>query len=633
MKARGPWIGVVFLAALAATALESLLLQRMYSSFTGGFLNPVYLHGAQVPAFLLSSLWVDAAAATIFVAPALWAAARVPGINRARRLLVAVSCCLAPLVVALCLRFSVHDYVGDAVQYRLGTTVAPWLLGVVLVGAATLLAFGLCDLLLRFVPDGAVRFLWAGTRRRGWAWGLALVLLTPVLLALIGRVSIDVQFQLHRKATGRLFVTAADRLTDFDGDRYGLVWQPIDPRPFDENLYPFAVDWPANGVDENGIGGDLAAAGDFADERYEDVKFRHRPDVLLVVLETFRADNIGAKVDGRPVTPVLNGLVEQGALRGEAYSHNGYTVESLTHLFTGAVTMTASDSLIDDFSRNGYLTACVSGEDESFGSIERITGMVRADYFVDARRDIDERTNPSTSAGSLTVPAGVVVRNVERFLAEHGDEARPLFLYVNFQDAHFPYVHRATERLVGSDLAARAELVKGNREAVRRTYLNGAANSDKALGRILEAFTDRRGVPAIVVVGDHGESLYDGDVLGHGVRINGHQTRIPFLASGMSIAADFPLGLADVRRTIRDALARPEGVARGRVDRDRWVFQFVGSIRSPAQIGAASAGGGMVYDFRTHSYSAWGRPSARPELAELITRWEQIVLRRARSKH
>ena len=105
---------------------------------------------------------------------------------------------------------------------------------------------------------------------------------------------------------------------------------------------------------------------------------------------------------GKPVAPVLSRLVASGTISGAAYSHNGFTIESLTHLFTGTLSLTAQDSLIDDFASNGYLTACISGEDESFGSIEEVTGMMRAEHFVDARDDVEERTSASASPGSLS---------------------------------------------------------------------------------------------------------------------------------------------------------------------------------------------------------------------------------------
>ena len=55
------------------------------------------------------------------------------------------------------------------------------------------------------------------------------------------------------------------------------------------------------------------------------------------MLESFRADVRGAQVDGKPVTPVLDGLAARGIAPLHAYSDNGYTVQSRRHTFTGSV--------------------------------------------------------------------------------------------------------------------------------------------------------------------------------------------------------------------------------------------------------------------------------------------------------
>jgi hypothetical protein len=197
---------------------------------------------------------------------------------------------------------------------------------------------------------------------------------------------------LHRhlmhKTSARWLALPGNAATDVDGDGFGLVVWPPDWAPFDGARHPWAVDQPGNGIDENGVGGDLDAPGDFSAERFDPVRFVRRPDVLIVVLETFPARNLDAEVDGRPATPFLRGLRAAGAVTGPAYTHSAFTVPSLTHLFTGSLTGAGKTSLFDDFAANGYGTAAFSGQDESFGAVAQATGAERADTFVDARHDI-----------------------------------------------------------------------------------------------------------------------------------------------------------------------------------------------------------------------------------------------------
>jgi hypothetical protein len=51
-------------------------------------------------------------------------------------------------------------------------------------------------------------------------------------------------------------------MSDVDGDGYGVLSAPQDPAPFTKSIHPYALEIPGNGVDEDGVAGDLPA--DFA---------------------------------------------------------------------------------------------------------------------------------------------------------------------------------------------------------------------------------------------------------------------------------------------------------------------------------------------------------------------------------
>ncbi len=629
----GPALGVVLLVALVTTVVDAVFLQRQWTVFSGGYLNPSYLTGADILWFFLASLWLDAAAAALFVVPALWLTARIERLGRPRRLLVAALVCFAPIEAILVVNAGVHRYLGDSLQYAglfAGADAAT--LGSGVLALATLAIALVAYRLARRVPERWVGLAYRGprSRRAALALGAALLVGAPVMLAVAGAVRPDLQRQLIRKGNGGSFARFGEWITDFDRDGVGLVWQPSDQAPFDARRHPYAVDRPANGIDENGLHGDLERAGDFSREYYPGVEFVQRPDVVLFVLESYRADNLAATVDGRPVAPNLRRLLDEGAIRGPAYTHAGFTVPSLAHLFTGSLSGTVETSLIDDFAANGYLTACISGEDEAFGEIEELTGMVRAEYFVDARDNVAERYSVLSSSESLAVPWTVVVREVETFLEKKQADRRPVFLYVNLQDCHFPYHHGALQPLLEDRPIARDEISARNADRVRRTYRNSAANVDRAVGRILDRFSGLRGrTPAVVVVGDHGEGLFEGHGLGHGIGIDRAMTQIPFLVRGLSAECVFPLGLADVRRLLREALTRHGHRPTATTDPDKWVWQYVGPFRGPQLFGAAFADGGIVYDRRRAEYFTWGEPPVRPPFPAPVRLWEQIQVHRA----
>ena len=62
---------------------------------------------------------------------------------------------------------------------------------------------------------------------------------------------------------------------------------------------------------------------------------------------------------------------------------------------------------------------------------------------------------------------------------------RPLLLYVNYGDTHFPYDHRELDDLLGVPRLARAAHQPETREGVSRTYANAAANVDRAIEQLV----------------------------------------------------------------------------------------------------------------------------------------------------
>jgi arylsulfatase A-like enzyme len=371
--------------------------------------------------------------------------------------------------------------------------------------------------------------------------------------------------------------------------------------------------------------------------------WERRPDVVIVVLESFRADMVGLHHNGRPVTPVLNAIASRGISAKHAYSHNGYTAPSRYHLLTGALLEGRNGhTLIDDFKRNGYVVGYFSGQDETFGNAEHAVALTAADVVFDARADRDRRYSTFTTAGSLAIPFDVVQERLGAFLDSHGATAAPMFVYVNFHDTHFPYAHEGVRPVVSEMRLPRGAIAPGRRDDLWATYVNTAANVDRAVGEALDAIERARGRrPAVIVTADHGESLFDEGFLGHGYALNEVQTRVPLIVEGLPVRVAEPFGQIDLRQTIDRALREgihdapeltsPEG---------KEVFQYLGNLPRPRQIAVRRIDARTTYDFRTRRVrfgdGAW-RPvetltrSERADFLRLVHTWERMMLARGKT--
>lgn len=640
-------------AALLATAMDALLLERSKGFFTGGFLAEDHVRSPLEGAlFVGASLLADAAVVGLLVALALLALRRLR-LTRAARSVAVLGIALAPLAVANFITYRLHEYLGDAFDLGLMFdltgrrpeeiyAVASAHLGApiaLIVGGA--LAGGAFVWLVNRVVPGQRAPLQPGPARP-LVRSAALLFMAGLLSTAFLRAGTDVMENgLRRKPAGKFLGSIAERATDLDRDGFGAIGRMGDPAPFDAAVFPYAIEVPGNGIDENGVGGDLPTAAPYAEPQGIHSDWTHRPDVVFIVLESFRADTVGATLEGQAVTPVISEIARRGVSSSLAFSHNGYTAQSRHHLFSGSLAgLRDGTSLIDDFRANGYEVAYFSGQDESFGGSEFAIGFERADVRYDARVEPHRRYSSFSTAGSLAVPHDVVQERIDTFLAERSSD-RPLLLYVNFHDTHFPYHHKGIEPLISSAAIARGAIGPDRREELRATYLNTVANVDRAVGAVLTRVRQALGhEPAVILTADHGESLYDEGFLGHGYALNDVQTRVPLVVNGLPLRLVEPVGQHELRDAIARALrtAPDAGAAPAlQLDPSKRIFQYLGILRRPRQIGFVTGAGRTIYDFnsgKVHLRDEWHRPADlrgadRQLFLELVHTWERLAAARA----
>ena len=625
------WRAEVFELALAcaipSTLADLYLLDRKLGILSGGYLAEYQLSGWGAAGFLLLSLLSDVAVLAPIIAIVLWVA-RLVWMHAVARAFLAICAALSVVAVADVAVYELQRYVGDLVNVGvlvdlvggdireiLYFTVSPALNWLGFLSFGALAAVGASLLLDRWFPSTMRQD--PGARRTTFA---ALVLALGVAIGVGAAARLadpGIDRAMRFKPAGRVLGSMTQWLTDVDRDGYGLLSTPADPAPFDARIHPYALDSPGNGIDENGIGGDLPPGEPYKEPEYPAVTFGKHPDVVFVILESFRADALGSTLNGRPVTPTLNRLVREGVSAQRAFSHNGFTIQSRYHAFTGHLIGPGKPgSLIDDFNANGYETAFFSAQDESFGE-DFDVGFTRARVRYDARMDRDRRFTQFSTPSSLTVSWKVLEERVNAFLDQRSPEV-PLFLHLNLQDGHFPYTNPDILPLVDDVRLSRDELRLERADDLRRMYLNTLANVDAALGRMLERVEAKTGrKPGVLVIADHGESLFDEGFLGHGYAANDAQTRIPFIAHNLAVTLVEPVGQMDVRRLLRAALGTPHAPQ----PIGGSVFQYIGTLSGPKEIAWVDPRGRQRVRIGD---TAARRPSLDDAQLRLVHFWERL---------
>jgi arylsulfatase A-like enzyme len=323
-------------------------------------------------------------------------------------------------------------------------------------------------------------------------------------------------------------------------------------------------------------------------------KSSRAPDVLLVVLDTTRADAVPSPAGSPSATPALARLAAEGTLYRRAFSTSCWTLPAHASLFTGVLPQEHGtgwesrflplelETLPEVFRGAGYRTAAFSANIWISPEFQFDQGVDRFETIPTATRPyrpwilrlvpaLERRLDaalPFGDKGGLSLSSDAL-----RFLGARDD--RPAFVFLNLLEAHIPY--EPPGRFLGDVAAAGftpAALARIDQEplrglipetqpnareiqGLRLLYAAEVAYDDWLLGRILEPLrrAGRLDETIVVVVGDHGENLGQHAPLDHQLGLWDTLVHVPLMVRyPKAIAAgrleDGLVSIVDVHRAI-----------------------------------------------------------------------------------
>jgi choline-sulfatase len=263
------------------------------------------------------------------------------------------------------------------------------------------------------------------------------------------------------------------------------------------------------------------------------------PNVVIITIDTLRADHVGAYGYAAARTPTLDRLAREGVRFGRAYATAPITLPSHASLMTGryppghgarhnGVRMDLkTPTLADTFAAAGYKTAAFIA---AF-PLDRRFGLIKGfQTYGDAMpRDAGGRV-ANDRAGRLVVDEALA------WLSMHRQDK--VFLWVHLFEPHAPYGDRAS-------LATRPALAR---------YDDDIAEADAQVGRLLDGLGDLRSQTLIVATSDHGEAFGEHGEISHSLFTYDTTLRVPLLVAGPQVPAgqvvDAAVSLVDVAPTI-----------------------------------------------------------------------------------
>ncbi|MFN8176565.1 MAG: sulfatase [bacterium] len=343
-------------------------------------------------------------------------------------------------------------------------------------------------------------------------------------------------------------------------------------------------------------------------------------DVLLVTLDTTRADHLSSYGYPRGTTPSIDRLARTGAcdvLWASAPLTNpshcailsGVSPRSTGVLNNGTALPPGVPTVAELLSQQGWTCAAfVSGIPLKAG----LSGLSRGFRVYDDAFSPLERVHPMLTSLAIVRVADRLLPGdlLERRAADTVDAAigwlarpaRPRFVWVHLFDPHTPY--RAARPLVHRFARESAPWTASGRAMTSwpiADYDAEIRGTDLALGRLLRAFEETSPDGAVVIVADHGEGLLQHGELTHGSLLFEEDLRIPWIVRGAgptSPGAEARLeGLAPPRAST-EASAVLRALARGEALPPAGTGRLVADTFPPEGRGRRTAVCGLLPDGR-----------------------------------
>ncbi|MCC6764275.1 MAG: sulfatase [Deltaproteobacteria bacterium] len=320
------------------------------------------------------------------------------------------------------------------------------------------------------------------------------------------------------------------------------------------------------------------------------------PDIVLVVIDTLRADHLGSYGHGRAQTPRLDDFAARGTRFSMARATSSWTLPSTASILSGRypaehgaerMTLMIGEKqlmMAEMLAAGGYDTA---GFSANAAVVTPESGFAQGFGRFDVLERRGEQSGPDpvwpSSAQKPAQPdatADVVTDAALAWVSSRAAASHPYFLYVHYFDPHASYSPprayaekfgvRSDDPLRGPGQALvmlKKTLTDQELATLRALYDAEIAFMDHEVGRLLDGlgFGRRRDV-VVVITADHGEEFGDHGRMQHTKTLYEEVLRVPLLigggdfSSGQVVAA--PVSLVRIFPTIAELarVAPPSGL-------------------------------------------------------------------------
>lgn len=256
-----------------------------------------------------------------------------------------------------------------------------------------------------------------------------------------------------------------------------------------------------------------------------------RPNILLLVIDTLRADHLSVYGYPRETSPTLDNLAKRGLLFENHFSTSSWSTSAVAGIFTGLYPAQHGcvdlrglflplelETVAEPLKKAGYRTIGVSGNPLLSTKLGFSQGF---DVFNEVCFD-----HVYWKSGECMT---------DQAFEDIGSDA-PEFLFMQYFDPHAPYVAPKPEWLMFRDWEFSYN--PGNAlKFITNRYDEMVRYSDRQIGRLLDTL-DMRGWldnAVVIITADHGEELGERGRVSHGYTLYDEVTHVPLIIFGKGV--------------------------------------------------------------------------------------------------
>ncbi len=398
------------------------------------------------------------------------------------------------------------------------------------------------------------------------------------------------------------------------------------------------------------------------------------PNVLLLVMDTERADHLVPYGYQRPTSPAIAALAKDATLFESAYATSSWTLPSHASMFTGRYLHehhagelgqryldrsfpVLAEALRDrgyatgGFVANRYWTGRTSGLNRGFLHYE--------DYYGNIADAINRTVAGRLVYGELRPRLGIVDipgrKRTDRINADlldwlDGIQDHPFFAFCNYFDTHMPYLPPPSvagmfggtmdsldeDEAVGIGGFDERNTVPSEAKLLQwiSRYDESLAFMDRSIGALLDSLRVRGLLENTIVIlaSDHGENFGEKGLLHHGTSLYLTELRVPLLVRypkqfPAGVRVQVPVSLADIPATVAGLTGIPRGVFPGPSladavkpgDSTRAILAEIALRPEKSKNAAFPAGRGWIHSLVSDRWQFILEESGRVELYDLKT--------------